>query len=151
MGESVQFDCAAGAASGYLASPAVSRAGVVVIQDWWGLVPHIEDVAERFAALGYLALAPDLYWESVVSAVVLGGQAGIAPFSCDSRPDRPPSECPSEDLSGRAGGAGRTVRWLDQKPVRRFRRCDFSQSCRGTSGHDRHHHRPPGWLEVLTC
>ena len=64
MGESVQFDSAAGAASGYLAQPAGSaevRAGVVVIQEWWGLVPHIEDVAERFAALGYLALAPDLY------------------------------------------------------------------------------------------
>jgi dienelactone hydrolase len=64
MGESVQFDSAAGTASGYLASPAGSadvRAGVVVIQEWWGLVPHIEDVAERFAALGYVALAPDLY------------------------------------------------------------------------------------------
>jgi len=64
MGESVQFDSAAGAASGYLAAPVGSadvRAGVVVIQEWWGLVPHIEDVAERFAALGYVALAPDLY------------------------------------------------------------------------------------------
>jgi len=64
MGDSVQFDSAAGAATGYLASPAGSldvRSGVVVIQEWWGLVPHIEDVAERFAALGYVALAPDLY------------------------------------------------------------------------------------------
>ncbi len=34
---------------------------VVVIQEWWGLVPHIEDVAERFAKEGFLALAPDLY------------------------------------------------------------------------------------------
>ena len=64
MGESVQFDSSAGAASGYLARPAAAgavAAGVVVIQEWWGLVPHIEDVAERFAALGYVALAPDLY------------------------------------------------------------------------------------------
>lgn len=64
MGESVQFDSAAGIASGYFARPAESadvHAGVVVIQEWWGLVPHIEDVAERFAALGYVALAPDLY------------------------------------------------------------------------------------------
>ncbi len=60
----MQFDSAAGTASGYLAPPAVSadaRAGVVVIQEWWGLVPHIEDVADRVAALGYVALAPDLY------------------------------------------------------------------------------------------
>ena len=64
MGESVQFDSAAGTASGYLARPDVpadALAGVVVIQEWWGLVPHIEDVADRVAALGYVALAPDLY------------------------------------------------------------------------------------------
>jgi carboxymethylenebutenolidase len=34
---------------------------VVVIQEWWGLVPHIEQVCERFAASGYVALAPDHY------------------------------------------------------------------------------------------
>ncbi|MGE0707103.1 MAG: dienelactone hydrolase family protein [Planctomycetota bacterium] len=46
-----------GAASGHLASPP----GVVVLQEWWGIVPHIEDVCARFAAEGYVALAPDLY------------------------------------------------------------------------------------------
>jgi carboxymethylenebutenolidase len=35
--------------------------GVIVIQEWWGLVPHIKDVADRFAAQGFAALAPDLY------------------------------------------------------------------------------------------
>jgi carboxymethylenebutenolidase len=44
--------------NGYLAG---KGAAVVVIQEWWGLVPHIEDVVERFAAEGFLALAPDLY------------------------------------------------------------------------------------------
>jgi len=34
---------------------------VLVIQEWWGLVDHIKDVAERFAAEGFVALAPDLY------------------------------------------------------------------------------------------
>jgi carboxymethylenebutenolidase len=34
---------------------------VIVIQEWWGLVPHIKQVAGRFAAEGYVALAPDLY------------------------------------------------------------------------------------------
>jgi carboxymethylenebutenolidase len=34
---------------------------VVVIQEWWGLVPHIEDVVERFAKERFLAIAPDLY------------------------------------------------------------------------------------------
>ena len=34
---------------------------MVVIQEWWGLVPHIQDVCERFARQGFVALAPDLY------------------------------------------------------------------------------------------
>lgn len=35
--------------------------GVIVIQEWWGLVGHIKDVADRFAAEGFTALAPDFY------------------------------------------------------------------------------------------
>lgn len=48
-------------ASGYLVRPAAGRPGLVVIQEWWGLVPHIQDVVSRFAEQGYVALAPDLY------------------------------------------------------------------------------------------
>jgi len=33
----------------------------VVIQEWWGLVTHIKNIADRFAKAGYLSLAPDLY------------------------------------------------------------------------------------------
>ncbi len=32
-----------------------------MIQEWWGLVPHIRDVVDRFAAAGFVALAPDLF------------------------------------------------------------------------------------------
>jgi carboxymethylenebutenolidase len=47
---------------GYLALPGVaSGQGIIVLQEWWGLVPHIKSVADRFAAEGYTALAPDLY------------------------------------------------------------------------------------------
>lgn len=47
---------------GYLATPPSGKGpAVVVIQEWWGLVPHIEDVTNRFAAEGFCALAPDLY------------------------------------------------------------------------------------------
>jgi carboxymethylenebutenolidase len=46
----------------YLAlPPSGSGPGVIVIQEWWGLVPHIKSVADRFAAEGFVALAPDLY------------------------------------------------------------------------------------------
>jgi len=62
MGEIIEFASNGGTATGYLAAPP-SGTGVplVVIQEWWGLVPHITDVCDRFAAEGFLALAPDLY------------------------------------------------------------------------------------------
>jgi carboxymethylenebutenolidase len=61
-GEMVTFPSNGGTASGYLAAPANGTGpGVVVIQEWWGLVPHIKGVADRFAAEGFVALAPDLY------------------------------------------------------------------------------------------
>ena len=61
MGQRVQFASNGANAAGYLAQPARSGPGVVVIQEWWGLVPHLEQVADRFAAEGFVALAPDLY------------------------------------------------------------------------------------------
>jgi len=62
MSEMVNFTAGDGRVDGYLSGPTdTPRAGVVVLQEWWGLVPHLEDVARRFAAQGYLALAPDLY------------------------------------------------------------------------------------------
>ena len=57
----VKFPSSAGEATGYLAEPGREKPGVVVIQEWWGLVPHIRDVADRFARQGFTALAPDLY------------------------------------------------------------------------------------------
>lgn len=61
MGERVTFKANGRMTPGYLARPAGSGPGVVVIQEWWGLVPHIENVADRCAAEGFVALAPDLY------------------------------------------------------------------------------------------
>src|SRR3546814_18633313 len=62
MGEIIEFPSNGSTAQGYLALPD-SGVGVplVVIQEWWGLVPHIIDVCDRFAAEGFVALAPDLY------------------------------------------------------------------------------------------
>jgi carboxymethylenebutenolidase len=58
----IEFPSNGSQAGGYLALPAQGTGpGVIVIQEWWGLVPHIQDVADRFAAEGFVALAPDLY------------------------------------------------------------------------------------------
>jgi len=60
--ETVKFASNGGEAEGYLSVPESGAGpGVVVIQEWWGLVPHIRDVADRLAAEGFVALAPDLY------------------------------------------------------------------------------------------
>lgn len=62
MNETVEFPCPGGGrGSGYLTVPDKARAGIVVIQEWWGLNQQIRGVADRFAAAGYAALAPDLY------------------------------------------------------------------------------------------
>jgi carboxymethylenebutenolidase len=62
MGEMVRFPYAAGTTGGYISIPeSGSGPGVIVIQEWWGLVDHIKDVCDRFADEGFVALAPDLY------------------------------------------------------------------------------------------
>lgn len=60
--QNTTFPSAEGQAHGYLKLPeSGSGPGVVVIQEWWGLTDHIADVADRLAAEGFVALAPDLY------------------------------------------------------------------------------------------
>ena len=61
-GKMVDFPSNGGTTQGYLATPTSGKgAGVLVIQEWWGLVPHIKRVCDRFAAEGFSALAPDMY------------------------------------------------------------------------------------------
>lgn len=62
MNQTITFPSNGGSAHGYLALPDTgSGPGVIVIQEWWGLTDHVRSVADRFAAEGFVALAPDLY------------------------------------------------------------------------------------------
>jgi carboxymethylenebutenolidase len=64
--QNVTFPSNGGEAHGYLATPAAgSGHGVIVIQEWWGLTDHIAGIADRLAAEGFVALAPDLYGGTV--------------------------------------------------------------------------------------
>ncbi|WP_175475538.1 dienelactone hydrolase family protein [Arthrobacter sp. UCD-GKA] len=64
--QNVSFPSEGQAAHGYLALPEGGHGpGVIVIQEWWGLTDHIRDVADRLAAEGFVALAPDLFGGSV--------------------------------------------------------------------------------------
>ena len=61
-GQMVSFPSNGHTCDGYLALPAGgSGPGLIVIQEWWGLVDHIKQLCDRFAAEGFAALAPDMY------------------------------------------------------------------------------------------
>jgi carboxymethylenebutenolidase len=52
-----------GTVPGYLSDPIGDAPwpGLIVIQEWWGLDMQTISIADRFAAAGYLAFAPDLF------------------------------------------------------------------------------------------
>jgi carboxymethylenebutenolidase len=81
MGHQIQLTASDGHVfSAYLAEPAGSaRGGVVVIQEIFGVTRHIRDVAEQFAAVGYLAVAPALFdrVEREVDVPYSDGQMGV--------------------------------------------------------------------------
>ena len=94
-GRRVEIATPDGAMPGYLAEPGgtAPRAAVLVLMEAFGLVPHMEGVAERIARLGYVALAPDLYYrqgpdaqasyEELPKAIALMGQLDDGEFLSD--------------------------------------------------------------------
>ena len=62
----------------YVAAPQTKerRPAIIVIQEWWGLTDHIKDVAHRYAAEGYVAIAPDLYSRLGYALSTYPGEAG---------------------------------------------------------------------------
>jgi carboxymethylenebutenolidase len=65
VGETVEL----GGLSGYLAGGVGHGPCVVVLHEWWGLVPHTRDVCDRFAALGFTVFAPDVYHGETATTV----------------------------------------------------------------------------------
>src|SRR3954466_15682363 len=61
MGSMVTFESNGGTADGYLAEAEGGGPGIILVQEWWGLVGHIKEVAERFASAGFPTLAPDFF------------------------------------------------------------------------------------------
>lgn len=70
----------------YVARPGAEDAeivgGLVLIHEVWGLVPHIRDVADRFAEEGWLVAAPD-----ILSKAGVGPQLGEELFGLLNSPD----------------------------------------------------------------
>lgn len=72
MGKMMEFTSDGEQFNAYRADPpGTARGAVIVIHEIWGLVDHIKDVADRFAAEGYVAVAPDLMGVAGLDAVLV--------------------------------------------------------------------------------
>ena len=71
----LSFSTAGGDTTAYVARPdADTTRAVVVVQEYWGLNDHIRDIANRYAAEGFIAVAPDLYRGQVAKTAAEAGQ-----------------------------------------------------------------------------
>ena len=72
MGEDIRLKSKAGEIGAYLAAPkGTAKGGVVVIQEIFGVNHHIKAVTDKFAADGYLALAPR-FFDHLKTGIELG-------------------------------------------------------------------------------
>jgi carboxymethylenebutenolidase len=78
MGQSISISTRHGRISAWEAKPHDKpRGAIIVVQEIFGLNPHIRQVADRFANYGYLAVAPALF-DLVDRGVELGyDEAGV--------------------------------------------------------------------------
>lgn len=93
MSETVELTCKDGVKIGaYLARPtSAPKGGVVVLQEIFGVNHHIRNVADRFAAAGYLSVAPALF-DRVERNVELGYGVEDRPRAMDLRSRTRPDE-----------------------------------------------------------
>ena len=60
--ESLNLSPSRGATTAHVAVPGgPADIAIILIQEWWGINDHIRDIAGRYAAEGFLCVAPDLY------------------------------------------------------------------------------------------
>jgi carboxymethylenebutenolidase len=81
--------------------PGGGRAGVLVVHDWYGLLPHVRTVCDELAATGLVAIAPDLYDGRTASDPE---QAEALMETLDSAQVRARLDAATADLRQRTGG-----------------------------------------------
>ncbi len=154
-GAVVEFPVNGRKAAGYLSKPgAGSGPGVLVIQEWWGLVENIKNIADRFAASGYVALAPDLYHGESTKSPDEAGKLMMALAIEETEKDlRGASTYLLAQSSGKKarsrrllhGGATRALRGEQERCDRRLRRL-LRNSSEREAGLCRHQGAGPGTL-----
>jgi carboxymethylenebutenolidase len=83
MGQWIELEPeGAGPIAAWRADPAGKpRGGVVVIQEIFGVNAHIREVTDRFAAAGYLSVAPAIF-DHLEKGFDVGYDADPAPAPC---------------------------------------------------------------------
>ncbi|MGH8184286.1 MAG: dienelactone hydrolase family protein [Rhodanobacteraceae bacterium] len=115
MGERINLNTAGTHCIGaYLAKPAGKpKGGIVVVQEIFGVTAHIRDVADRFAATGYAAVAP-AFFDYVENDVELAydkagmerGKGLIAEVGLDRAVEAVASAAESINSTGKIGVVG---------------------------------------------
>jgi len=76
MGRDITLDTPSGRVGAWRADPiGAPRGGIVVVQEIYGVNPHIRSVGDRYAAEGYVAIAP-AFFDPVARDVELGYTRG---------------------------------------------------------------------------
>ncbi len=118
----IEVPTAAGAMPVFMARPSgeAPAAAVLVIMEAFRLNAHIEDVARRIAAEGYVALAPDLYWRGGTGRAVRYDQLPEAIALMQSLRD--------DEVVADVGGA---IAYLERQPFVRADRIGITGFCMG--------------------
>ena len=74
----VQYQSGKVGMKAFVAAPQTKdkRPAILIVQEWWGLTEHIKNIARRYAAEGYVAIAPDLYSRLGHALTTDAGEAG---------------------------------------------------------------------------
>jgi carboxymethylenebutenolidase len=120
--EMIEVPATGGSMPAFLARPGGEgrTPAVLVIQEAFGLNPHIKDVTRRVAAEGYVALAPDLYWRGGKGRTVGYDQLAEAIGLMQSLKD-------PEVVAD----VGRAIAWLEAQPFVRADRIGITGFCMG--------------------
>ncbi|MDH6108997.1 carboxymethylenebutenolidase [Kitasatospora sp. MAP12-15] len=108
----VTFPGDGGRAHGYLALPPSGQGpGLLIIQEWWGPTSRVADLIERFAAEGFVALAPALHDEDGApdpggAATDPAGQVRDLHAAVDFLLDQPELQGDAVAVAGFCAGAG---------------------------------------------
>ncbi|MDH4148699.1 MAG: dienelactone hydrolase family protein, partial [Acidimicrobiia bacterium] len=89
MGQDVSVPVGDASMDIYVAEPdGPSRGAVIVLQEAFGVNPHIRDLCHRFASAGYLAAAPHLYHRSGNPELGYENMQDVMPFIMQLQADQ---------------------------------------------------------------